>query len=46
MLATAPTPLANPCTAPCALRSAAPERIARSEGHITPLPTASGAVPR
>ena len=45
MLAIAPALLANPCTVPCTLRSVVPDRIASSDGHMMPLPTASSAVP-
>ena len=43
--AIAPTLPAKPCTAPCMLASLDLERIANSDGHMTPLPSASNAVP-
>ena len=35
----------NPCTAPWVRRSVAFESSDRSDGHMTPLPTASSTVP-
>ena len=45
VVAIAPALLANPCTVPCTLRSVVRDRIASSDGHRMPLPTASSAVP-
>lgn len=45
MLAIAPPLLASPCTAPWTWVPAARERMASSDGYITPFPSASSAAP-